>query len=93
MNKPILITGATSGIGQATTRALSSRGYDLFATYRDPRDRVAPAELPRVHPVQLDVTSIPALAISAANRLPLNPLSCSSASMRTASPVTRSVPI
>ncbi len=24
MNKPILITGATSGIGQATTRALSA---------------------------------------------------------------------
>jgi NAD(P)-dependent dehydrogenase (short-subunit alcohol dehydrogenase family) len=56
MNKPILITGATSGMGQATTRALSARGYDVFATYRDPRDRAALDELPGVHPVQLDVS-------------------------------------
>jgi NAD(P)-dependent dehydrogenase (short-subunit alcohol dehydrogenase family) len=56
MNKPILVTGATSGIGQATTRTLSARGHDVFATYRDPRDRDALAELPGVHPVQVDVS-------------------------------------
>lgn len=56
MNNPILVTGATSGIGQETTRALSARGHDVFATYRDPRDRGALAELPSVHPVQVDVS-------------------------------------
>jgi NAD(P)-dependent dehydrogenase (short-subunit alcohol dehydrogenase family) len=55
MNKPILITGATSGIGQATTRLLSERGHDVFASYRRPDDRAALAELPGVHPVQIDV--------------------------------------
>ncbi|MCW2524094.1 MAG: short-chain dehydrogenase/reductase [Frankiales bacterium] len=54
--KHVLITGASSGIGQATTRALSSRGYAVFATYRDQRDRAALAELPNVLPVSLDVS-------------------------------------
>ena len=39
------------------------------------------------------ITPIPALAISVANRLPVNPLSCSNASMAAPSPVTRSAPI
>jgi NAD(P)-dependent dehydrogenase (short-subunit alcohol dehydrogenase family) len=56
MNKSILITGASSGIGQATTRVLSARGYDVFATYRDPSHRAALAELANVHPIQLDLS-------------------------------------
>ena len=56
MNRPILITGATSGIGQATTRLLAKRGHDVFATYRDRRDRAALATLAGVHPVQMDVS-------------------------------------
>ena len=56
MNKPILLTGATSGIGQAMTHELSPRGHDVFAGYRDPQDRAALAELPGVHPVQIDVS-------------------------------------
>ncbi len=58
MNKPILVTGATSGIGQAVTRALSTRGHDVFATYRDPSHRAALAELENVHPIQLDLSDV-----------------------------------
>ena len=58
MTKNVLVTGATSGIGQATTQTLSNRGYTVFATYRDPRDRAALADLPNVHPIQLDLNDL-----------------------------------
>jgi NAD(P)-dependent dehydrogenase (short-subunit alcohol dehydrogenase family) len=46
-NKVVLITGVSSGIGQATTRLLAQRGYTVFGTIRDPLrvEKVAGAEL------------------------------------------------
>jgi NAD(P)-dependent dehydrogenase (short-subunit alcohol dehydrogenase family) len=55
MSRSVLITGATSGIGQATTSLLAARGYNVFASYRNPRDRQALAEQPGVHPVKMDL--------------------------------------
>src|SRR5271170_3101208 len=55
MSKSVLITGATSGIGQATASLLAASGYNVFATYRNPRDRQALAEQSGVHPVQMDL--------------------------------------
>jgi NAD(P)-dependent dehydrogenase (short-subunit alcohol dehydrogenase family) len=56
MSKSVLVTGATSGIGQAAASQLAARGYEVFATYRNPSHRAALAELPNVHPIQLDLS-------------------------------------
>src|SRR5215510_6568414 len=48
----VLITGASSGVGQATARLLSQRGYKVFGTSRSP----ASAEpIPAVEMFPLDV--------------------------------------
>lgn len=56
MKKSILVTGASSGIGRAATELFARRGYLVFATYRKTEDRAALADIPNVHPVQMDVT-------------------------------------
>jgi short-subunit dehydrogenase len=50
----VLITGASSGIGQSTARLLSQRGYKVFGTSRDP---VRMERLPGVEALPLDVRS------------------------------------
>jgi NAD(P)-dependent dehydrogenase (short-subunit alcohol dehydrogenase family) len=49
----VLVTGASSGIGQAVANAFVARGFEVFGTSRNPRE----TELtPGVELVQLDVT-------------------------------------
>ncbi len=52
---PILVTGASSGIGNDLTRTLSAQGHTVFATARKDEDLQALAALPNVIPVRLDV--------------------------------------
>jgi NAD(P)-dependent dehydrogenase (short-subunit alcohol dehydrogenase family) len=49
----VLITGASSGVGQATARLLSRNGYRVFGTSRSP----AAEATPDVEMVPLDVRS------------------------------------
>jgi NAD(P)-dependent dehydrogenase (short-subunit alcohol dehydrogenase family) len=50
--KVVVITGASSGVGQATARLLSQRGYRVFGTSRNPASATI---IPNVAMVALDV--------------------------------------
>ncbi|MBB5368360.1 MULTISPECIES: SDR family oxidoreductase [unclassified Janthinobacterium] len=55
MNKTILITGASSGIGNITARHFQARGWNVIATMRDPARGAALAGLDNVFVTRLDV--------------------------------------
>src|SRR5271168_5032884 len=55
MNKTILITGASSGIGLATARLFAARGWNVVATMRDPEAGADLGRLENVRVARLDV--------------------------------------
>ncbi|GAA3121866.1 SDR family NAD(P)-dependent oxidoreductase [Planomonospora alba] len=63
-----MVTGASSGIGQATARRLAREGFDVVAAARrrDRLDELA-AEVPEIRPVTLDVTSAESVEALAAS--------------------------
>ncbi|MFG1941567.1 SDR family NAD(P)-dependent oxidoreductase [Nonomuraea sp. NPDC048826] len=68
MKRTAVVTGASSGIGEATARRLAAEGYHVVAgaRRRERLDKLA-AEVPGISPVTLDVTSqesVDALAAS-----------------------------
>src|SRR5215510_10566673 len=52
--KVVLVTGASSGVGQYTARLLSQKGYKVFGTSRNPASAEA---IPAVQMLALDVRS------------------------------------
>jgi NAD(P)-dependent dehydrogenase (short-subunit alcohol dehydrogenase family) len=71
MQRSILVTGASTGIGLAAARALKIRGWRVLATARKPADidRLATQEKLEVIPLELtDETSIAACAEDALRR-------------------------
>ncbi len=68
MRKHVFITGASSGIGWATTKALLAAGYEVWATVRtsDDEARLRETMTGALHVVQLDVRD--AASIHAAKR-------------------------
>ena len=53
-HRVVLITGASSGVGQSTARLLSQRGYRVFGTSRKPAHAEA---IPNAEMLPLDVRS------------------------------------
>ncbi|MEU6777600.1 SDR family NAD(P)-dependent oxidoreductase [Nonomuraea angiospora] len=58
MRRTAVVTGASSGIGEATARRLAAEGFEVVAgaRRRERLDKLA-AEVPSIRPVTLDVTS------------------------------------
>ncbi|MBU2644243.1 SDR family oxidoreductase [bacterium] len=55
-DKWILVTGSSTGIGRAAVEALSTGGFKVYASARNPGDLESLSRLKNVVPVQLDVT-------------------------------------
>jgi NAD(P)-dependent dehydrogenase (short-subunit alcohol dehydrogenase family) len=55
-SKPVLVTGASTGIGRKITERLAADGYFVYATARKDADLTALGAIRNVQPVRLDVT-------------------------------------
>jgi NAD(P)-dependent dehydrogenase (short-subunit alcohol dehydrogenase family) len=54
--KTIFITGSSSGLGRATAKLFSSRGWNVIATMRHPEQETELATLPKIVLLPLDIT-------------------------------------
>src|ERR1700687_5139050 len=66
--KSVVITGASSGIGQSCVALMSQAGWQVFATVRKPadRDKLQAQSMSHVHPVMMDVEDSASIAAAAA---------------------------
>jgi NAD(P)-dependent dehydrogenase (short-subunit alcohol dehydrogenase family) len=61
----VLVTGASSGIGEATARHLATLGFDVLAGVRKDEDAERIGAVPGVEAVKLDVTDAASIAAAA----------------------------
>jgi len=61
MNKTILITGTSTGLGRATAKIFQSKGWNVIATMRNPSHESELTQLERTLVTRLDVQDIPSI--------------------------------
>jgi len=66
MNKTILITGTSSGLGRATARFFQSKGWNVVATMRSPERERELTDLDRTLVTRLDVQDRPSIEAAVA---------------------------
>lgn len=54
--KVVLITGASAGMGRATTLFLASQGYTIYAGSRTPK-KLFDIQTENIHPIFLDISN------------------------------------
>jgi short-subunit dehydrogenase len=54
--KHVLVTGASSGLGNALTCQLAKMGFFVFAGFRNEADKIALLKWENVYPIKLDIT-------------------------------------
>ena len=69
MNKTILITGASSGIGKATAIYFAQRGWNVAATMRTPEREQELVKYPNIKLFRLDVTNEESIALAITNAI------------------------
>lgn len=62
----VIITGASTGIGLASVKMFSEKGYTVFGTVRKAEDAERLRKIPNVHPLMADVTDRAAIAAALA---------------------------
>jgi NAD(P)-dependent dehydrogenase (short-subunit alcohol dehydrogenase family) len=71
--KTVLITGCSSGYGLETARHFLSRGWNVVATMRTPREDILPRS-PALRILRLDVTDVDSIAAALAEAGPIDVL-------------------